>query len=301
MTHHKSIMVDQFLSFFQDLNLSTFVDGTVGAGGHAKALLEAHPEIEQFYGIDQDELALGIASDVLKPFSEKVKLIHSNFAEMKTLFPEESVDGIFMDLGVSSMQLDLPEKGFSLYKEGPLDMRMDANQSLTAEFVVNTYSEKDLGEIFRLLGEEPRWRKVAKALVEARKKKKIKTTTDLTEALKHVLTWGGRRGKKIHPMTLVFQALRIFVNDELEVVKKVIPDAISMLRPGGRLGIITFHSLEDRIVKHTFREIAQTDDVTILTKKPLIADVNETRLNPRSRSAKMRFIEKSRDDDETIV
>ena len=269
-----------------------FIDGTVGAGGHAQALLENHPEIERFYGFDQDELALEIAADTLAPFSEKVKLIHGNFRNLKTLVPEKKIDGIFLDIGVSSMQLDRPEKGFSLYKEGPLDMRMDASNAIDAAQVVNTFSEKELGNIFRDLGEEPRWRTVAKTLVEARKKKRIKTTTDLTEALKHVLTWGGRKGKKIHPMTLVFQALRIYVNDELGAIQEAIPQAIDLLAPGGLLGIISFHSLEDRIVKYAFRAAAQEKCVSLLTKKPLIADREEIRQNPRSRSAKLRFVEK---------
>lgn len=289
---HEPILVETFLSFFQHKQVNLFIDGTIGAGGHAKALLERHPEINRFYGLDQDELALQIAADTLKPFAEKVRLIHGNFRAIKTLVPEEKVDGIFLDLGVSSMQLDRPEKGFSLYKEGPLDMRMDVSQTLTAETVINTFSENELGTIFRELGEERRWRSAAKAIVEARKKKKIKTTTDLAECLKHVLTWGGRKGKKIHPMTLVFQGLRIFVNDELGAIEEVIPEAIEMLAPGGRLGVISFHSLEDRIVKHTFRHYALEKKVTLLTKKPLIADLAEIRRNPRSRSAKMRFVEK---------
>jgi len=288
---HKPILVESFLSFFQHKKINIFVDGTIGAGGHAKALLEKHPEIQRFYGLDQDELALQIAAETLAPFSKKIKLIHGNFCSMQDLVPEE-VEGIFLDLGVSSMQLDRPEKGFSLYKEGPLDMRMDTTQSLNAEMVVNTFSEKEIGKIFRDLGQEPRWRLAAKTLVEARKKKKLKTTTDLTESLKHVLTWSGRKGKKIHPMTLVFQALRIFVNDELDVIKKTIPDAIEMLTLGGRFGVISFHSLEDGIVKHSFKQYAQEKKVALLTKKPLVADPAEIRQNPRSRSAKMRFVER---------
>lgn len=289
---HEPILIDAFLFFFQDKKIRIFIDGTVGAAGHATALLENHPEIEQFYGIDQDRLALEIAEERLKPFSDKVKLIHGNFREMRALTSGKKVEGIFLDLGVSSMQLDRAEKGFSVYKEGPLDMRMDTSQELTAELVVNTFSEKELGNIFRELGEEPRWRRAAKAIVEARKKKKIKTTTDLTESLKHVLTWSGRKGKKIHPMTLVFQALRIFVNDELGVIKEALPIAIDLLGPGGRLGVISFHSLEDRIVKHVFKQYALEKKVLLLTKKPQIADLAEIRRNPRSRSAKLRFIEK---------
>ncbi len=292
MKHHESILVEAYLSFFSEMKITRFIDGTVGAGGHARALLEAHPEIEHFYGFDRDPEALEIAKEVLKPFEEKVTLIHANSFDFEE-HVSEPVEGIFLDLGVSSMQLDQAEKGFSLYKEGPLDMRMDPTSHPDAETVVNSYSEKELGEIFREYGEEPRWRAAAKAVVEARRKKRLKTTTDLTEALKSVLRWGGRRGKKIHPMTLVFQALRIYVNDELKGLERALPKGVEALAPGGRFGVLTFHSLEDRIVKHTFRRIATEEkSVKVLTKKPLIAEEEEVKRNPRSRSAKLRFIEK---------
>lgn len=292
---HAPILVETFLSFFQDKHIRIFVDGTVGAGGHAKALLESHPEIELFYGLDQDPLALEIAGNTLQSFSHKVRLLHGNFRNIHELVPENELDGAFLDLGVSSMQLDRPEKGFSFYKEGPLDMRMDATQELHAAFVVNKFSEKNLGQIFKELGEEPKWRAAAKAVIEARQKKKLETTTDLTDALKHVLTWGGRGGKKIHPATRVFQGLRIFVNDELGAIEKGIPAIIEKLAPEGRLGVIAFHSLEDRIVKNTFKQVAMEKRGLILTKKPLIALADELKKNPRSRSAKMRFLEKITD------
>lgn len=289
---HEPILVESFLSFFKEKSIRIFIDGTVGAGGHAKALLTAHPEIERFYGLDQDELALQIAEENLSLFSNKVRLVQGNFRNMRELVAENEIDGLFLDLGVSSMQLDRPEKGFSFSKEGPLDMRMDSALEKDAAYVVNFLPEKELGRIFQELGEERRWRAAAKALVEARKKKRLKTTMDLVEALKCVLTWGGRGGKKIHPMTLVFQALRIYVNDELGAIQKAIPQGIDWLSTGGLMGIISFHSLEDRIVKHAFKEAAQQDLVLLLTKKPLIADPTEVRRNPRSRSAKMRFLER---------
>lgn len=167
--HHQSILVKEYLSFFSERAIHRHIDGTVGAGGHARALLEAHPEIERLYGFDLDPDALEIAGETLKPFQEKVTLIHANFLDFELYVPEP-VEGIFLDLGVSSMQLDRPEKGFSIYKEGPLDMRMDPTSHPDAEAVVNSYSEQDLGRIFREYGEEPRWRAAAKAIVEARKK-----------------------------------------------------------------------------------------------------------------------------------
>lgn len=289
---HEPILLETFIAFFADKKIRTFIDGTVGAGGHAFGLLQAHPEIERFYAFDRDVEALAIAKTVLAPYKERVIFIHDNFSSMDQ-YIDAPVDGIFLDLGVSSMQLNRPEKGFSFSKEGPLDMRMDISQKLKAETVVNTFSEKALGEIFRDYGEEPRFRQAAKAIVAFRSHKRIKTTLDLAEALKPVLTWGGRGGKKIHPMTLVFQALRIFVNDELKGIEKVLPKAIHLLAPGGRLGVIAFHSLEDRIVKQTFRRhFVEEKNIRLLTKKPLEASVDEVKRNPRSRSAKMRFIEK---------
>lgn len=288
--NHIPILVDSFLSFFEGRSIKTFVDGTLGAGGHASAILTRHPEIQTFYGIDQDETALEIAKQTLHPFVERVKLIRGNFRDLAALVPEGGVDGIFLDVGVSSMQLDQAQKGFSFSQEGPLDMRMDGRQKLTAERVVNSFSEKDLGEIFRELGEERRWRVAARAIVQARKKKPIKTTHDLSGVLSPVLR---KSKKKIHPLTLVFQALRIYVNDELGALSQVIPEAFSLLAPGGRLGIISFHSLEDRIIKHTFKALAMEKKAILLTKKPLVADPKERRMNPRSRSAKMRFLEKN--------
>lgn len=289
---HLPVLVDEFLSFFKDVHIRFFVDGTLGAGGHSEALLKNHPEIECLIGLDQDTKALEIARKRLSHDQKRVKLIHANFRAMKEVVPFPEVDGIFLDLGVSSMQLDQAERGFSIYKEGPLDMRMDPTQDKTAATIINTYSQKELERIFREYGEEPRAKNAAKAIVEARKKVRIKTTQDLMEVLKQVLTWRGRKSKKIHPLTLVFQALRIEVNEELEALEKAIPEAISLLRSGGRMGIISFHSLEDRIVKTRFKEFAEKGEVRILTKKPLEASPEEKRKNPRARSAKMRFVEK---------
>lgn len=291
MIPHESVLLQEFLSFFEARKIKTFVDGTIGAGGHALALLEGHPEIEHLIGFDRDERALEIAGRRLHKFAHKITLHHSNFRKMKS-FLKHPVDGIFLDLGVSSMQLDVGERGFSFMKEGPLDMRMDETLKVDAAKVVNTFSEKEIADIFYTFGEEPRSRRAAKAIVEARKKKKIKTTLDLAEILKPVLTWSGRRRKNIHPLTLVFQALRIYVNEELKSIEEVIPQAIDSLAPGGRLGIISFQSLEDRLVKEIFRAHASEKKILLLTKKPLVPKDEEVELNPRSRSAKMRFLER---------
>jgi len=235
MSPHTPILVRETLAFFEKKKIASFIDGTLGAGGHAEAFLQAHPEIQRYIGMDKDQDALAIAKERLHPFADKITFIHDDFRHMKNVLKEQ-VDGIFLDLGVSSMQLDRPEKGFSFSKEGPLDMRMDANSSCDAATVVNTFSEEKLGQIFRELGEEWRWKRAASAIVQARKKKNIQTTADLCEVLAPVLTWRGRKGKGIHPLTLIFQALRIYVNDELGAIQEAIPSAIELLAPPRAFG-----------------------------------------------------------------
>jgi len=298
---HKPVLMDGVLEAFSGVNLKRFIDGTLGAGGHAEAILKSHPEIEEYVGIDQDLSALDIAKKRLAPFEGKMRFVHGNFSEAL----EGTVDGILLDLGVSSMQLDQGERGFSFREDGPLDMRMDQTKGITAEEIVNTYSQEDLGRIFRDYGEEKQWRKAAKAIVEARKLQPIKTTLQLAKLLEPVLF---SRKFSIHPATLVFQALRIAVNNELGVVEKALPKAIEMLRPGGRLAVISFHSLEDRIVKEMFRNesldkestsglggglfLDKVPVVNLITRKPIMASEEEAGINPRARSAKLRVCEK---------
>lgn len=276
---HIPVLVSEFLEFFRGLDLRVFCDGTVGAGGHAKALLQEHPEIEIFIGYDKDIEAIKIAKETLSPWRGRVKLIHGSFVEIKA-----DIDGCLLDLGSSSMQFDEGERGFSFSKEGPLDMRMDRTLSLTAGDVVNGFSREKLGTIFRDLGEERFWKKASLAIVEARKKRKIETTSDLVEVLRCL----PRRGK-INPVTRIFQALRIFINRELEDLEIGLRNLISHLNVNGRIAIISFHSLEDRIVKNGFRK---AENFRILTKKPVQSTREEVRKNPRSRSAKMRVGEK---------
>lgn len=305
---HYSVLLSEVLSYFQDLSIHTFIDGTLGSGGHAFAILDAHPEIQYFIGFDQDPHALSIARERLIPWKSKVIYKQANFSEMQQRVLEGQFapfHGILLDLGVSSMQLDQPEKGFSFSKEGPLDMRMNPLQTLTAEEIVNQWSENELGKIFRDYGEEKQWRIAAQVLVKARAQAPIKTTLDLVNILYPVLKF--KTKKNIHPLTLIFQALRIAVNAELEVIEKVLPEALSLLAPGGRLAVITFHSLEDRLVKNFFRFAASDKYDTsglgglfldkipegkILTKKIVVPSDKEIAENPRSRSAKLRVIEK---------
>ncbi len=296
-------MEEEMASFFAGKTLKVFVDGTLGAGGHAKKILEEHPEIEIFFGFDQDPEALAIAAKTLEPWKDKVQLVHANFVEFDRVLKNhgiEAVDGFFFDLGVSSMQLDNDYKGFSFLKEGPLDMRMNPLNELSAKEVVNEWSEKDLGEIFKEYGEDPRWKAAARIIVDERRKGSIETTTQLADLLSRELRTKIRG--RLHPATLVFQALRVFVNKELEVLEKTLAKVITFLAPKGVVGVMSFQSFEDRIVKNIFREAARPlrekgkkliPVMELLTKKPLVASLSEVRFNPRSRSAKLRFAEKN--------
>ncbi len=276
---HTAVLLQEVLQAFAPLAIQSAADLTLGAGGHTKALLAAHPEIEVMVGLDRDESALALCREI-----PKIKLVHARFDEI-----EGSFDAVLADLGVSSMQLDQPERGFSFMKEGPLDMRMDRSQELTAADVVNTYRESELARIIFEYGEEPASRKIAKALVEYRHRRPIRTTADMEKALPFMKRFG-----KIHPLTRLFQALRIEVNGELEALQHLITKVPTLLNPGGRLAIITFHSLEDRLVKHGFRALGeQTGDMLqVVTRKPIVASDAEVRANPRSRSAKLRVIER---------
>jgi len=304
---HISVLLQETIDSFSDVDLKIFVDATCGAGGHSSAILERYPSVEKLIGIDQDPVALAIAEKRLQPWKEKVSLLSGNFSIVLPELPErgiDKVDGIVMDLGVSSMQLDMAEKGFSFMKDGPLDMRMDPSSELTAADIINDWSEHEIAKIIRDYGEEKQWRQAAKTIAEARKKGPITTTNQLAEILRPIFAW---KKKGINPLTLVFQALRIRVNNELEVLESVLPSAIDMLSPGGRLAVISFHSLEDRIVKNAFRYAAsdkydtsgiggvfldKDPIVKLVTRKPIIPGDEEIEANPRSRSAKLRVVEK---------
>ncbi|MBA3816447.1 MAG: 16S rRNA (cytosine(1402)-N(4))-methyltransferase RsmH [Parachlamydiaceae bacterium] len=307
---HASVLLQEVLHYFEDCSIRYFVDGTLGAGGHSEAILKAHPEIELLIGVDQDPVARAIAEERLAPWGSKVRIVTGNFVDLAkhlSALGIQYVDGILLDIGVSSMQFDMPEKGFSFMRDGPLDMRMDPTKELTAAYIVNHWSEHDLGRIFRDYGEEKRWRAAMYAIANARKVAPITTTFELAAALKEALKPHPYK-REIHPLTLVFQALRIAVNAELESLESIIPVAIEKLNTGGRLSVISFHSLEDRIVKNAIR-FAASDKmdtsglggglfldkepiVNILTKKPITPTTEEIEVNPRSRSAKLRVIEK---------
>lgn len=281
---HKPVLVREVVESFKGVGCRVFLDGTLGLGGHAKAILKAHGEIERYIGIDRDLEALEIAKENLSSW-DKVEFFHGNFLEFDRFLKGDLVDGFFLDVGVSSMQLEDSERGFSFMTDGPLDMRMDRSLKLTAEDVVNEFPERKLGEIFREYGEEMRWKKIARAIVNERGKRRIRTTFDLKNILSKVC---GRR-RSLNPATLVFQALRIFVNDELALLKKTLFKAFENLSLGGRIAVISFHSLEDRIVKWAFRE---SPILKVVTKKPVVASLEEVRKNKRARSAKLRVAER---------
>jgi 16S rRNA (cytosine1402-N4)-methyltransferase len=281
-----------------------FIDGTVGAGGHAAALLDAAPQ-SKLLGFDRDLRSLDIARDALAPYQDRVTLVHANFDTMGSMAPAHgfgSVDGILLDLGISSMHVDDPTRGFAFRVDGPLDMRFDPSGSgSTAADLVNTLEADELADLIYRYGEERDSRRIARAIIAARP---LHSTRELADVLERA-----RRGPRdrIHPATRTFQALRIAVNDELGAVERVLPQAIALLRPGGRFAVISFHSLEDRIVKDYFRQEA-TDcicppkqpictckhraSVTLINRKPIVADEAEIAANPRSRSAKLRVVEK---------
>lgn len=256
-----------------------YLDATLGGGGHTELILSSFPNVS-VTAIDRDENAILSTSQRLAEYKSRLQLWQGNFADyvpFNTLF-----DGIIADLGVSSPQLDIPERGFSFRKEGDLDMRMNQNQSLTAAKVVNHYQEKQLADIFYLYGEERFSRRIAKMIVQ---KRPFYTTIKLAEAIASCFPAKHRRGK-IHPATRVFQALRIVVNEELESLEKFLQKAPLWLKKDGRIAVISFHSLEDRIVKHQFRDHSS---LQVLTKKPITPQSEEIKQNPRSRCGKLRI------------
>jgi 16S rRNA (cytosine1402-N4)-methyltransferase len=259
-----------------------YLDVTVGGGGHSRLILAVAPDIK-LTAVDQDEYDLNAAKKELTEFGERVQFVRSNFASYQ--FSASTFQGILADLGVSSYHLDTPERGFSFRHTASLDMRMDQRQSLTAADVINEWDEAELADIFFKYGEERLSRRIAKRIVE---KRPMHTTTELAEAIANCVPPKYRYGR-IHPATRVFQALRIVVNDELQSLETFLEKAPNALVPGGRIAIISFHSLEDRLVKHGLRN---SPLLKVLTKKPIIATEEEIANNPRSRSAKLRIAER---------
>ncbi|HDD35418.1 MAG TPA: 16S rRNA (cytosine(1402)-N(4))-methyltransferase RsmH [Candidatus Desulfofervidus auxilii] len=287
---HIPVLKEEVLFYLNCEPGKVFVDGTVGGGGHAKAILEASKPNGILVGLDVDEEALAVAQKNLSLYRERLILKKTNYAKMKEVLEEigyEKVDGILLDLGISSLQLADPKRGFSLLQTGPLDMRMDKISSLTAYHIVNKWSKWRLKEIIRQFGEEKWAGRIAQKIIENRP---IETTTQLSQVIASAIPkkyWP----RRIHPATRTFQALRIVVNKELENLKQFLNQALNLLMPKGRLVIISFHSLEDRIVKTAFRVWVEEKKVKLLTKKPIRPSREEIAQNPRSRSARLRAIE----------
>lgn len=293
---HQPAMVSEVISILCANQDGIFLDCTLGLGGHAEAILNASSPHGILIGIDVDVDALEIARKNLLRFNDRFRGMHGNFKDADKIIKElnvNNVDGILLDLGLSSFQIAKSERGFSFMKDGPLDMRMDKSNSLTAEEIVNNYRIDELQRIIREYGEERYAKRIAKKIGEIRRKKRIRTTSELVNIINSVVPARmSKRHQRIHPATRTFQALRIVVNQELENLKHFFSFALTILKKGGRLAIISFHSLEDRLVKLTFRKWEKEGFFTILTPKIITPSDKEILSNPRAGSAKLRAGEK---------
>ena len=306
--HHVSVLLDECIEGLNIKPDGIYVDGTLGGAGHSYHIAEKLTT-GRLIGIDRDPVALKAAGERLSPFADRVTLVHSNFCRMGQVLQElgiSGVDGILLDLGVSSPQLDDGSRGFSYMTDAPLDMRMDNGDALSADTVVNTWSYEELKRILYDYGEERYAPAIAAAIVRKREVSPIRTTLELVDVIRSAMPPAALREKQ-HPAKRTFQAIRIAVNDELNSVSKAMDAAIPCLNPGGRLAVITFHSLEDRIVKNAMAAAAKgcicppefpvcvcgrKPQVTVLTRKPIVSDEEELERNPRARSAKLRICEK---------
>ena len=306
--HHVSVLLEECIEALSIKPDGIYVDGTLGGAGHSSRIA-AELTTGRLIGIDRDPVALEAAGERLKPFADRVTLVHSNFDEMDTVLKDlgiSGVDGILMDLGVSSPQLDDGKRGFSYMADAPLDMRMNSEDTLDARQIVNGWSYEELKRILYDYGEERYAPRIAAAICKRREEAPIETTLELVDIIRGAMPAAALREKQ-HPAKRSFQAIRIAVNDELGAVRQGMEAAIDHLKPGGRLAVITFHSLEDRIVKNVFQDAAKgctcppsfpvcvcghKPKIKILTKKPIIATREEVEENPRSRSAKLRVAER---------
>ena len=301
---HVPVLLDEVVAWLQPKPQGRYVDCTVGHGGTALRILELSKPVGWFIGIDQDPKALVFAKQLLKPYLSRAQFFCENFQYLKSIMMTawmNNADGIFMDLGVSSSQLSDSSRGFSFQQDGPLDMCMNPGKGPTAEEIINSFPEAKLADIIFEYGEERYSRRIAKGIANARKHSPLLTTFQLSEVVQRSVPPAYRRGR-LHPATRTFQAIRIAVNNELEVLTTAIQDAPELLAPGGRLCVISFHSLEDRLVKHRFRELSKDPNrgFSVLTKKPCVPTLEERKRNPRSRSAKLRVLERSKESEEPL-
>ena len=306
--HHVSVLLQECLEGLNIRPEGIYVDGTLGGAGHSSRIAQ-RLTTGRLIGIDRDPVALAAAGERLKPWKDRVTLVHSNFCEIKQVLSDlqiPGVDGILLDLGVSSPQLDDDQRGFSYMADAPLDMRMNGEDALTAREVVNTWPQEELKRILYTYGEERYAPQIASAICRRREEAPIETTLELVDIIRSAMPAAALREKQ-HPAKRSFQAIRIAVNDELGSVEKVMADAIPLLNPGGRLAVITFHSLEDRIVKNAMAEAAKgctcppnfpvcvcgkKPQVKLISRKPIVSGAAELAENPRARSAKLRVCEK---------
>jgi 16S rRNA (cytosine1402-N4)-methyltransferase len=290
---HAPVLLAETVALLEPSRGGVFVDCTVGLGGHARALLDAGAT--RLIGMDRDTDALQLAGEALRPWGERVELVHSDYRKLDSVLQArglDAADGILADLGVSSMQLDAEGRGFSFRRDEPLDMRMDRTAGPTAAALLETVEEEELANVIFEYGEERHSRRVARAIVGARRQRPIATTGELAQVVRRAVPHRGYQ--RIDPATRTFQALRIWVNQELEGLETFLATATARLRRGGRLAVITFHSLEDRIVKHGFRALAAGGgELRVLTRKPIVPGDEEVARNPRARSAKLRGIERA--------
>ncbi|MBE0460562.1 MAG: 16S rRNA (cytosine(1402)-N(4))-methyltransferase RsmH [Candidatus Aminicenantes bacterium] len=292
---HIPVLLNQVLDYLDVMRKGTYMDCTLGLGGHAYEILKKNPNAK-LIGFDIDEFSLLEAKKKLSLYSNRIELYHSDFRylpDLKINFSDTR--GILLDLGISSFQLDNPDRGFSYQHEGPLDMRMDLRNKVTASKVINKYSEHKLAQLFREYGEIRQAKRLAKEIVSRRKIRKIETTTQLLEIVEQVCRWRPQKGKT-HPAAKVFQAIRIEVNQELNGISHFLERIVYLIPKKARIVVISFHSLEDRIIKHTFNHLARHNDIhptlKILTKKPVVPSDEEIAINFRARSAKLRAAEK---------
>ncbi len=306
---HQSVLLEETINNLNIQPDGIYVDGTLGGGGHAFHVCSRLSEKGHFIGIDQDGAAIGAAGERLKPFGDKVTIVRSNYSDMKQVLQSLGVfgvNGIVLDLGVSSYQLDTAERGFSYRENAPLDMRMDQRQEKTARDIINGYSEMELYRIIRDYGEDKFAKNIAKHIVRARQEKPVETTDELTEIIKAAIPMKFRAVGG-HPAKRTFQAIRIELNQELEVLRGHLNEMVELLDDGGRICIITFHSLEDRIVKNIFRKCENPCECPpsfptcvcgkksmgkVITRKPILPSEEELEINPRAKSAKLRVFER---------
>lgn len=291
---HQPVMLEEVIS---SLNLKPgdiALDGTIGGGGHAIEILKRIEPGGLLIGLDADASAVKISEERLKSFGRSVRIVNENFRNMDAVLSGEGigkVDAVLLDVGISSFHLEDGSRGFSIQRDGPLDMRMDPRIALSARDIVNRCRENDLSDMIMKFGQERFHRRIARRIAEERVKRPIETTGELKEVIYRAV--GGRRGyMKIDPATRTFQAIRIVVNDELGALEEGIAKAVSLLKPGGRICVISFHSLEDRIVKNSFRDYSSRGSLKVITKKPLRPTDAETASNPRARSARLRAAER---------